>query len=184
MQPITYSLKQGRSNSERYYTDISIYTDFVMGKASYTLTPLVEDYINYLKTYNLEEIRAIEEYVLELLSFGVLWRSYSGQALAVHRAPFITMARMAEWRKKHQRVKPFIDFARGIILTLFLPPGEKRKFPNIPTLNQIDHVCKWFEATGEFREQALRFIRWRAFWGTKSQEEIFKIFSIIDDFTN
>ncbi|HSD64209.1 MAG TPA: DUF116 domain-containing protein [Ignavibacteriaceae bacterium] len=184
MQPVTYSLKCGKSNSEDYYSEISTFADIVMDKASASLFPIVEDYINYLNTYNLEDIREKEEYILELLSFGVLWRSYSGQALAVHIAPFITLAKMSEWRKKHQRIKPFIDLMRGVLLSLFMLPGERRKSPDIPTLIQIDHVCKWFEATGEFREQALRFIRWRAFWSNKSEEEVFKIFYLIDEFTN
>jgi hypothetical protein len=183
METITYSLKRGKSNSEEYYRDVSSFTDLVLEKAGYTITPIADDYINYIKTYNLEEVREIEEYVLELLSFGVLWRSYSGEALSVHRAPFITMARMSEWRKKHQRIKPTIDYMRGILLTLFLLPGKRNKPQELPTLAQIDHVCKWFEATGEFREQALRFVRWRAFWGNKSTEEMLQIFAAIDEFT-
>ncbi len=184
METITYSLKLEKSNSEDYYKDISAFTNIVMEKAGQSITPYADDYKEYLNIYNLEEIRETEEYVLELLSFGVLWKSYSGQALSIHQAPFITMAKMSEWRKKHQRIKPLIDFARGIFLTLFLLKNEKEKPQQIPTLDQIDHVCKWFEATGEFREQALRFIRWRAFWGHKSEDELFEIFSAIDEFTD
>ncbi len=184
MEVITYSLKTGQSNSENYYSDIRDFTQNVVKEASHSITPIIYDYINYVKTYNLEEVRKIEEYVLELLSFGILWRIYSGTALSVHLAPFITMARMGEWRKKHQRIKPLIDFCRGILLTLFLLPQSKLKKQGIPDLDQIDHVCKWFEATGEFREQALRFIRWRAYWGTKSDEELSNIFYNIEVFTN
>lgn len=54
----------------------------------------------------------------------------------------------------------------------------------MPTLEKIDHVCRWFEAAGEFREQALRFIRWRAFWGTRNPDQLFRIFSGIEEFTN
>ena len=91
---------------------------------------------------------------------------------------------MAEWRKKHQRIKPLIDITRGIFMTLFmLPDKSKKNFIAVPTLEQVDHVCKWFEATGEFREQALRCIRWRAFWQTKNQEEVLRIFAVINEFT-
>jgi hypothetical protein len=184
MEVITYSLKQGKSNSENYYSDVKDFTQNVIKEAAHSITPIIYDYINYIRTYNLEDIRKVEEYILELLSFGILWRVYAGTALSVRMAPFITMARMGEWRKKHQLLKPLVDFCRGILLTLFLFPKTKVKKHEIPDLEQIDRVCKWFEATGEFREQALRFIRWRAYWGTKSEQELFKIFYQIEDFTN
>ena len=184
MEAITYTLKPGQTNSEEYYKDVRDFTKQVVEEACNTITPVIYDYINFLKTYNLEELRRLEEYILELLSFGVLWRQYAVKALKVKHAPFVTMARMAEWRKKHQRVKPYIDFGRGILLTAFLFPESNKGRPDVPTLDQVDHVCKWFEATGEFREQALRFIRWRAYWGTKSESELFKIFMLIEEFTN
>ena len=184
METVTYSLKCANSNSETYYHDVREFTNTILIQADDSLKPIVKEFIEYLHTYNLEEIRETEEYILELISFGVLWKSYSNIALSVQTAPFITMARSAEWRKKHQHIKPYIDFARGIFTTLFLlPQNYINKKTELPTLEQIDHVCKWFEATGEFREQALRFIRWRAFWGTKTEEELFEIFFAIDEFT-
>jgi len=184
MNAVTYSLKPESTNSEEYYSDVRSFTDTVLQKASGSLLPLVQEFKDYLRTYNLENIRETEEYILELLSFGILWRSYAHLALSVKAAPFITMARMAEWRKKHRRIKPFIDFSKGILTTLFLLPKSSGKAEApVPKLEQIDHVCKWFEATGEFREQALRFIRWRAFWGTRKADELFRIFAAIEEFT-
>ncbi len=184
MEAITYTLKPGQTNSETYYRDVRDFTKEVLNEARITITPIIYDYTDYLEIYRLEDIRKDEEYILELLSFGVLWRQYASKALKVKYAPFITMARMAEWRKKHQRIKPLIDFSRGILLTAFLFPETNNRKPEIPELDQIDHVCKWFEATGEFREQALRFIRWRAYWGTKSESELYKIFFLIEKFTD
>jgi hypothetical protein len=184
MNAVTYSLKPERTNSEEYYGDVRSFTDTVLQKAAGSLLPQVQEFKDYLRTYNLENIRETEEYILELLSFGILWRSYAHLALSVKVAPFITMTRMAEWRKKHRRIKLFIDFSKGILTTLFLLP-ESSGEPEVPVpkLEQIDHVCKWFEATGEFREQALRFIRWRAFWGTRKPDELSGIFAAIEEFT-
>lgn len=184
MEVITYSLKPGQSNSENYYKEVREFAQLVVERAGNSISSVIYDYIDYVKAYNLEEVRRLEEYILELLSFGILWRMYSGMALPVRLAPFITMAKMGEWRKKHQRIKPLIDFCRGILLTLFLFSQSKIKKQEIPDLDQIDHMCKWFEATGEFREQALRFIRWRAYWGTKSDQELFRIFYQIEVFTS
>lgn len=184
MNTVTYSIKLDQNNSELYYKDVDAFTNEVLFNAENSITPYAKEYIEYLRKYNLENIREIEEYILELISFGILWNTYANTALNVKYAPFITLTRMAEWRKRHQRIKPYIDFARGFLLTLLmLPKNKKKQIASIPLLNQIDHVCKWFEATGEFREQALRFIRWRAFWGTKSSEELKEIFTTINNFT-
>jgi hypothetical protein len=171
MKPVTYSLPAGGQNSEEYYRDIRQFADEVLDRASRSLLRTVDDFAGYVRTFRLEEARQTEEYVLELLSFGLLWNTYGGYALAVRRAPFVTMARMAEWRKKHQRAKPFIDLARGILVTLFLLPSRGRTKPaRLPDLRDVDRLSMWLEATGEFREQALRFIRWRAYWETMDPE--------------
>lgn len=193
METITYSLLNEQKNSEIYYRDVRAFCDYVLLHAADSIMPIVDDYILYLRSYNLEEIREKEEYLLELLSFGMLWNIYSDKALSVKFAPFITLARMAEWRKKHQNIKPLIDFVRGILITQFLLPRKTGNNSNysvqskaksdIPTLEQVDHLCKWFEATGEFREQALRFILWRAYWASKNNDELLSIFSAIDEFT-
>ncbi|MEJ2637616.1 MAG: hypothetical protein P8184_20305, partial [Calditrichia bacterium] len=186
METITYSLlKDGQVNSEVYYREAKALADEVLRESARSLGPVITEFMEYLCDYGLEEIREREEYLLELLSFGVLWRSYGEQALAVRHAPFITMARMAEWRKKHQRIKPVIDLVRGILITLFLLPAKSVGPQELhPDLQEIDHACKWFEATGEFREQALRFVRWRAFWANKNSEELTGIFAAIHDFTS
>lgn len=185
METITYSLRCGEKNSQEYYHTVSSFSDEVLLKSKDSLLPLATEFKDYLKKYKLEEIREDEEYILELISFGVLWQAYAHIALKVRFAPFITLSYMSEWRKKHQGLKPYIDIARGLLTTLFLLPAKSRsKDSAMPTLQQVDHVCKWFEATGEFREQALRFVYWRAFWQTKSPDELEKIFFTIHNFTD
>ncbi len=166
MDPVTYSLTSHYPGSEIYYRRVREFTNEVIQHAAAPM-PAVAEFMEYVRKFELEELRQNEEFLLELLSFCLLWNSYGGYALAVRRAPFVTLARMAEWRKYHQRWKPAIDFSRGILITLFLFPRRgKRKPVALPHLPDIDRLCMWLEATGEFHEQALRFIRWRAFWET------------------
>ncbi|RPH37352.1 DUF116 domain-containing protein [bacterium] len=184
MDGVTYSLQCGEANSETYYRQVRRFTDEVLEQAQSTVMPTVADFLEYIRTYHLEDVRQSEEYVLELLSFGLLWNSYGGYALATRRAPFVTMARMAEWRKRHQRWKPAIDLARGILTTLFLLPrrGDKRPAA-LPVLRDVDRFCRWLEATGEFREQALRLVRWRAFWETMPAKQRAEMAGTIFRFT-
>lgn len=184
MNTITYSLKLNEKDSQEYYRTVRQFTDHVTAYSADTLLPLVNEYRTYLSQYNLEAVREPEEYLLELLSFGILWKIYAPYALSIRTAPFITMAHMAEWRKKHQAMKPYIDIFRGVMTTMFLMPENRMPLLNErPTLLQIDQVCKWFEATGEFREQSLRFIRWRAYWQSIGQEELASSFKKIHEFT-
>jgi uncharacterized protein len=164
---VTYSLRPGQQNSEGYYHRVQEFTDTVMDRASESLMPIVAGFTEYLRKFQLESLRGDEEYILELLSFGILWKSYGGYAMAIRNAPFLALSQMAEWRKRHQKLKPAIDLVRGILVTLFLLPSRgKREAYRLPTLHNVDRLCLWLEATGEFREQALRFVRWRAYWET------------------
>ena len=183
MEAITYSLKLDSINSENYYRDVRKFTDEVLIQADNSINSIVKSYIKYLSNYKLEEIRGPEEYILELLSFAILWQSYGRFALKVKFAPFVVLSQMGEWRKKHQRFKPLIDFIRGILITLvLLPKRPKKELASPPSLLDIDRVCLWFEATGEFREQALRFVRWRAYWDTLDDETLSNIFKSIAEF--
>ena len=96
MDPVTYSLQAGEKNSEEYYRDVRLFADEVLERASRTIARTVEEFTTYVRTFRLEEPRRAEEYVLELLSFGLLWNTYGGYALAVRKAPFVTMARRSQ----------------------------------------------------------------------------------------
>jgi hypothetical protein len=186
--PVTYSLTLSNQNSEEYYQRIRELTDEIIEYASKNLTNNVIDFTDFLREFNLEKIRSDEEYYLELLSFGLLWKTYGKIALSIRTAPFLTLSRMAEWRKHHRNLKPAIDLARGVLVTLFLLPKiNLRIVESNPSLHDIDRLCLWLEATGEFKEQALRFIRWRAYWETMSEERWVKgckdVFKFVDWFT-
>ena len=113
MNPVTYSLIDGSANAEAFRLDVRSFTDECMDHAAETLGPVVADFARYLEAFKLEDPRRTEEYYLELLSFGILWRSYGGCARAVRHAPFVTLARMAECA----RTTPGADRAPGVVRT-------------------------------------------------------------------
>jgi len=76
MEAITYSLKLSGSSSEEYYKDVRCFTDEILIQAENSILLIVNEYTNYVKEYNLEEVSEKEEYLLELLSYGILWRTY------------------------------------------------------------------------------------------------------------
>lgn len=180
----TYSILFDRKDSEEYYSDIVSFTDDLMTEGMKCLGGIIDDYKKYILNFRLDEKRSDEEYMLELLSFGVLWRSYSKYALAVKYAPFKSLIFMGEYRKKHQKLKPYIDLVRGFVTTLLMLPESEYDRTTVPTLPQVDKLDVWLEATGEFREEALRFILWRAYWAFIPQEKLNYIFLQIRKFTD
>lgn len=186
--PVTYSLALSNQNSEEYYNRIRVFADEVIDYALKQVKTNVDEFKEFVSEFRLEELRSDEEYYLELLSFGLLWKTYGRIALSIRRAPYLTLSRMAEWRKRHQKLKPAIDLTRGVLVTLFLlPRKDTMDFNNIPTLKEIDRLCLWLEATGEFKEQAMRFVRWRAYWESMPEERWAEgckaVFSFVDWFT-
>ena len=182
MEPVTYSLQGENKNSEEYYKIIRSFTDEVLLKAESTIKVYADDFRSYVTKYELEEVRHLNEYILELISFGILWKTYSATALSIKFAPYMTLINLGIWRKKHQRLKPAIDILRGLLITMFLLPSKTKAVTSPPTLEDVDRGCLWFEATGEFREHALRFVRWRAYWATLQPAKVQKIFNTIAEF--
>jgi len=173
MNPITYKLNLNGSAASTYYPAISQFTDAMLKFTEHTITPIVTSYRRYIIDYELEDPRSVEEYVYELLNLGILWRAYGSTALAVEFAPFRTLAWLGEWRKNHPRLKPAIDFLRGILLSFFLVqvPIKRTVFPPLG-LRDIERLVAWLEATGDFQEDAFRYVRWLGYWGTQSRETI------------
>ena len=172
MEPITYKLDAESPAAIRYYPAVAAFTDDVLAKAADSITPLARTYLDFIREYALEPPRTVEEYTFELLNLGVLWRRYGSLSLTVEIAPFRSLAFLSEWRKKHQRLKPAIDLARGVLMSLFLAPVEPKRTETIPCcLADIERLVRWLEATGDLREDAIRFVRWLAYWSSLDPAE-------------
>ncbi len=185
MDPITYKLNYNGSATSTYYPAVAAFTDLVIDYAEYSITPITKKYRHYLIGYRLEEPRSIEEYIFELLNLGVLWRAYGNTAVGIKYAPFRLMAQMGEWRKTHPRLKPLIDVIRGFTLSFFLVPSPIQRTDHAPrSLNDLDRLITWLEATGDFREDAFRYIRLLGYFGTLPESFIPAIMKKVLVFTD
>lgn len=171
MDPITYTLRADGQSASSYYYDVRRFTDEVLRRADSFLVPAATNFREFVSTFNLEPVRSVEEYVFELLDMGILWRRYGATAMAVRRIPYRALGNLAEWRKKHQRLKPCVDLLRGILATVLLLPPPRKDVLRVPTIAEVGRLLHWLEATGDLREDALRFIRWYAYWSTLSETE-------------
>jgi hypothetical protein len=75
------------------------------------------------------------------------------------------------------------------MLSYFLVPTPIQKTDYSPKeLSDIQRLVTWLEATGDFREDAFRYVRWIGYWGMQSNAEFLDAMNIIlsfaDWFTN
>ncbi|HWI62781.1 MAG TPA: DUF116 domain-containing protein [Symbiobacteriaceae bacterium] len=156
MNTITYSLRAGEPNSDQYYRDVAAFTGDVLTECEHLIGPIVDAF---------PRSAAREEHMLELLSLGILWHIYSDDAAELGALPAAVLTRLAEWRQENKALKPAIDWARGILATLFLEP-EDDPMLGCFTVEYMDKLLDWLAATGEFRQEVAHLRPWRDYFAT------------------
>jgi hypothetical protein len=153
MEVITYSLRDGQKRSDAYYRAVAAFTDEVLAEADRRMRPLVEAF---------QPSASAPEVTLELLTLGVLWRTYAGDALGLAGAPRRALTCLAHLRQKGGCLKAGADVLRGVLARLFLAPGGRglAETPS-PSLDHFDRLLGWLEATGDFKQEAKRLRAWR-----------------------
>ncbi|MDF2626641.1 MAG: hypothetical protein K0R39_472 [Symbiobacteriaceae bacterium] len=157
MEIITYSLRAGAQNSDQYYADAAAFTDEFLTQCEELAGPLLGDF------QRANPSLSREERMLELLSLGTLWHIYSDDATELGTLPAAVLARLAAWRQECKALKPTIDWARGILATLFLEP-EDDPMAGWFTVEYLDKLLDWLAATGEFRQEVAHLRPWRDFF--------------------
>ncbi len=169
MHVITYSLRENRADSDQYYIDSALFADEVLNESHNIIGPMVESYRSYISENTSEQLLSHEEYILELLILGVLWKTYSSDALGLEKLPRQVLTALANFRRQGGRLKPGIDFLRGILSTIFLSPDLYDNVSSLsPMISHLEKLLDWLDATGEFRHEVKRLRYWLKFLKTSS----------------
>lgn len=161
--PPTYSLRGDQPNSDQYYREVAVFADEVLAKAASIELP-VDAFQSYLEATGRETPRSREEYLLEVLALGVLWRVYGRRADQLRAMPRRALTKLADLRRYARYLKPGVDLLRGILTTAFLPCGTgELPEPHPPTLEQFARLLSWLKATGEYTEELARLEAWLSF---------------------
>ena len=115
MEVITYSLRDSRTWSDQYYRDVAAFTDEVLTETENRALPLIEAFLSYLQETEREPLRTRPEYILELLTLGVLWRVHAGDALGLAPMPRRVLTSLVRLRQKGGHLKSGIDFLHGVL---------------------------------------------------------------------
>ncbi len=163
MKVITYSLKDTQKNSDRYYQQIADFTDEFLAQAESLVRPLVDRYIDFIATHQIEIPRSFDEYAFELLLVGVLWREYAPDAVKINWTSRNILTGLVRARRKSALLKPGIDVLRGWLGQAALPVSFHRREKDVHpqfTLPNLRKLTGWLEAAGDFREETARIRQW------------------------
>ncbi len=166
---ITYSLCKYDEKSDKYYEEVSIFTDEVLSEICKSTDIWAKDFQDFIVENHIEDLRNNIEYALELLILGVLWRNYINKAIILKKIPKTILIKLSKLREKNS-IKKAADIIRGILGTLFL---DKEDNKNIDfTLDSLIKLIHWLSATGEFKQEVKRLKIWENYLSNKSEKEI------------
>ncbi|GIM27652.1 hypothetical protein CPJCM30710_03180 [Clostridium polyendosporum] len=176
---ITYSLRSDSTTSNEYYRNIASFTDEVLLVIDDNIGNLVEDYKAYIINSCSEEVRTKEEYKIEALMLGILWRTYISHSVILKEVPRRVLNILVNQREKNVFFKPVVDSLKGYFETVFL---LKEYNTNKEVDKTIENICKlsnWLSASGDFKYEVKRLTLWQEYLNTKTKEEVSEIISKI-----
>lgn len=172
MYTITYNLRDQLNQSEGFYTALKGYSNHVYEELDEQLYDPLMGYFRYRRLQNLSTNYSLHEGYLEILTLGVLWTVYSGDALATGEQATELLQKLADLRAENKTFKPLVDAFRGICLTAMMQPDLYDHLGvAVPSLFNFKDLNGWLEATGEFKYEVARLKVWESYLETLPEEK-------------
>ncbi|WP_455538316.1 DUF116 domain-containing protein [Terrisporobacter sp.] len=175
MQKITYLLWDDNKNSNKFYEEVSLFTENIEQKLSDVFNQYISDYKNYIKINNLEVLRSNSEYLLEILMIGVYWNCYINKAVSLKKLPQKILIKLSGLRT-NKNIKKIVDFNRGLLETLFLNTESCKDIKL--SMNNYIKLLNYLKATGDYKEEVERLEAWKNYFLTKHEKEIVEILKL------
>ncbi len=166
MTIITYSLKAGERNSDRFYKELAGFTDVIIATGERRLESLVVPF-----EAQSQGDFSPPEIIFDLLALGVLWREYGPEAVKFSPLGQRVLAGLVSVRRSAPRLKPAADFLRGVFGWAFRLGDDGRGRAVPLTMDSLSALIDWLEAAGEFKEEVLRIRAWHEFLSTQPDPE-------------
>ncbi len=203
LNSITYNLNV--ENHLDYYQKIEEFTEIVLSKSRMFIEEIILDYKEFLTKNPVKNVYIdsfFEEYILELLYFGILWKLYIKNALNLDPFYQKILSKLSNLRNKKDLIgssyKVQIDEIRGILATKFLfnnngnnkdinevDVSESIENNEINLINlKIDLLLKYLEATGDYKESLKHLNIWKEFFLNKDENTLKSYFKSIMSFVS
>ncbi len=172
MRIITYSLRNG-VNSNEYYEAAEQTAAIVSEEGLRELAMELQAFKRYIRENNIEVLRSDVEYLMELLTLGVLLLRYSDDAVVLNQISKQVLTNLVEMRQKGGSLKPSADFLRGLLGTFVLYSEHRPELVSALQFNtkNFTKLLEWLTAAGEFSQEVKRLSSWLDYAKGLSDEE-------------
>jgi hypothetical protein len=152
----TYDLRPSGSEPELYFRAVARLANEVL-VAGTVLDPVLDAYGKFVEAAR-EQRRTRDEYLLEALTLGVLWRARGIDATRPQGATRAFVEALAA-RRRAGCAKPR-DGSTSLVLSLDAPFEAADP---APSLDDVDRLLTWLVAAGEYDDEVERLEGWRQF---------------------
>jgi hypothetical protein len=152
----TYNLRPSGSEPELYFRAVARLADEILA-AGTVLDSVLDAYGRFVETGG-EPRRTRDEYLLEALTLGVLWRARGVDAIRPDGATRTFVETLAA-RRRAGCAKPR-DGSTSLVLSLDAPFEAADP---APSLDDLDRLLTWLVAAGEYDDEVERLEGWRKF---------------------
>ncbi len=180
MQP--YSLRNDQQHSENFYKQLTSFTDYVLKMAQPMIGDILKHYQRFVCENELEFLRSRNEYLIEFLALGVYWNTYATRAQTRAKWKQRVLQKLYSTRRTYPRLKPHVDRLRGRLMTAWMTK-EPRCTIEV-SLENVEKLLHWLDASGEFHEEVDRLKNWNAFFQTQAASTVTRYMKSASHFAN
>lgn len=175
MDSITYNLKHESKNSKEYYNCLGKFTDEVLEKIDITASEIIDEFMKFVRDFNIEQLRSREEYELEFLIIVTLRKIYIEKALNTKRIPQYISLMLSNIRLHSNRLKNSIGKFKGILSYKYIIGNGTQTNKIFYNNNDFKKLIFWLKSSGEFKYEVKRIHIWNIFFKNSNQSYIFKV---------
>ncbi len=170
MNRVTYSLRNGDSNSNLYYRKIESLSNKIINYVLTYSSKYLEDFMDFIVTNKIEYVRTKEEYSIEVLLIGVILEEYLSYGRGFENNTSNNVFNILNTIRNNEEYKEKIDVLRGRLAFSILMK-RKEESRNID-FKDLKLVVGWMKATGDFKEEIYRLVNWIDFLELNDEEYI------------
>jgi len=167
-----YDLRNGRNSSYAFSASLAAFADQTLAAIERRADPLLDGYIDHVRTFVAESPRSRGEYAVEFLALGMALSRYEG---AADRTPrwIVEFARELTWaRERSLTAKPLVDWVRAgtARYSLAANVGQKPRKRG-SAVDRLTRLIDWMNSTGEFKQEVMRLNNWRSYLAALKPEK-------------
>lgn len=166
---LTYQLNDSEGKSYEFYDKLRSITSEIIDYNDSSIQLLIAEIIN--NSSDFKNKRTKNEYLFELLMLGVFKVNYQDTISNTGWFKLKLLKLLYSIRSSNRRLKPSVDFLRGKLMATLVPNHKKQEKETF-TLNTFKKLILFLQATGDYKEEAVRLKDWEILLKSMTSEEM------------